>query len=179
MEYRFRTFRVRGFKLEVSRFKAMGPQDQCNLVWRLTNTGEASVRSPTATIQLLEGMRMKRTRKDAIDHGYGMRISMPVFDPFAMSESTADFFEPNGRVGIKEMGGMNPLLMPGHKWEFEEIEIGVIAFPLGSEHEVHYRIDAEEHAPTAGLVRFRIPDDLNGFDVDDFVPPKDVDDSDD
>jgi hypothetical protein len=180
MEYRFRSFRKRGFTLNVVKVKAMGPEDQCNFVWCVTNIGEISVRSPTVTIQLLEGMGMAPTRNSVSysTDSYMPTMTFPMFDPYAMEEKRADFFEPNGRVGVREMGGHNPVLMPGHDWTFESIQMLIRTFGLGAEISLQYRVDAEECTPFTGTVRFLIPDSEEGFDISDFRQAKDRDDED-
>lgn len=163
MEYRFRTMRKCGFELAVVGFKLTGPEDEFKANFRLKNTGECEARSPTVSIRLPANVRGESPpEKDTWGSG-GMLVSSPVFDPHAMSESRQDIFESDGRVAIKEMGGINPLLMRGHSWEFDGLQFRLRHFPPGTAIELDYRVDAEGFGPTIGKLSVSVPTEAEGF----------------
>lgn len=163
MEYRCRTIQIRGFELTIVGFELTGPEDRFKASFRLKNTGECEARSPTASIQLPEQVRGKAAQGNDVWNSGGMLASSVVFDPFAMSESRQDIFEPNGRVATKEMGGINPLLMPGHSWEFDGLQFRLRDFPPGTSIELNYRVDAEGFSPTIGKLSASVPMEVEGF----------------
>lgn len=159
MEYRFRTVRKRDFELSIAQFLWLGPDDEFKARFRLKNTGELAVRSPTVAIRLSKniGGELPEERQ-SIETGYlGYIARMPIFDPWKAFEKRLDLFEPNGRVCIKELGGMNPVLMPGHAFDFEALVFHLADYPEGSAIELEYRVDAEGNTPVLSKMSSRVP----------------------
>ena len=154
MEYRFRTVKKRGFELVIVGFLYEGPKDEMRVRFRLTNTGEASARSPTVTIRLPE-----RVKGEAPLRGQGGRFGLPVaaLDLYPMRESREDIFEPNGRVAIKKLGGVNPVLMPDHSFTFEGLLLHLSDYKPGADVELEYRVDAEDMPPVHSKATAKVP----------------------
>lgn len=160
MEYRFRTVKKRDFELRIVGFLYAGAGDGIKARLRLTNTGETSARSPTVTMRLPEGVKgVVPTSRNELSFG----LSVPMIDPYAMTESREDIFEPNGRVAIKTLGGINPVLMPGHSFTFEGLLFHLAEYKPGTEFELKYRVDAEDMPPVLGKVVARVPSTLDEF----------------
>ncbi len=148
MEYRFHTVKTRSCELSIVGFLWEGPDDEFKGRFRLKNDGQAAAKSPTVTIRLPD--RVDGTipiKHQQCDGGMGVSYSVPILDPWAMWESRQDIFEPNGRVGIQELGGMNPVLMPGHSSTFEGLLFHLRDYPLGAEIKLEYGVDAEDMPP--------------------------------
>jgi hypothetical protein len=165
MEYRFRSFQKRGFEVSIARFKWLGPNEEFTAVLRLKNVGEVAARSPTVTIRLPReiGGTLPERREEFGPIVMGTRMSMPVFDPFAASESRQDIFEPNGRVCVWELGGRNPLLMPGHSDTFNALLFRFDVTLPGSEVSLEYRVDAEDCPPSTGTMKGVVPSRFEDF----------------
>jgi hypothetical protein len=159
MEYRFRIVKKSGFELSIAQFLWLGPKDEFNAHFRLKNTGELAVRSPTVAIRLPKNVRGESPEKrETLKMGYpGSIVSVPIFDPWKTYEKTLDLFEPNGRVAIKGLGGMNPVLMPGHSFDFEALVFHLADYPEGSSVELEYRADGEGIAPALGKLSSKVP----------------------
>lgn len=163
MEYRFRTVKHRGFRLEIKRFLwENGPTDQFRAEFRLINTGEIAERTPTVSIRLPRNVvGQLPPRYQAIGTGLpslGIEpMRMPIFDPWQAVEKLMDIFEPNGRVTVQELGGRNPVLMPGHHFEFEALVFELEDYPEGSQIELEYRVDAEGGIPTVDRLTATVP----------------------
>jgi len=159
MEYRFRTVRRRELRLSVRKLVLVGIDGHFKLDFRLTNTGEVEIRGATVAIRLPDGVPAKVPRRpERVDLGFNRSIEISVpFDPFGMSESPEDLFEPSGRVGIvSPLPPANPVLLSGHCVDFDGLNLDIEQFPLGSELLLEYRIDAEEMQPVAGTLRVPI-----------------------
>ena len=168
MEYRFRTVRKRGFELSIVGFVLLGPDDEFKANFRLKNTGECEARSPTVSIRLPSNVRGELPPEEETWSSGGMvAVNTAACDPFAISESRQDFFEPNGRVAIKEMGGINPLLMPGHSWDFEGLLFHLQDFPPGTTIDLDYRVDAEGLSTSIGRLSATVPSQPEDFLDDD------------
>jgi hypothetical protein len=154
MEYRFRTVKKRAFELRILGFLFTGEGDAVKARFRVANTGEASVRSPTITLRLPAGIKGNAPpMPQALPFGG----SVSGFDPWAMRESREDIFERDGRVAIQELGGMNPVLMPGHSFTFEGLQLRLPEYEPEKELELEYRVDAEDMTPVLGKVSARLP----------------------
>lgn len=164
MAYRFRDARRTGFELSITEFLWLGPRDEFKAHFRLTNTGEVAVRSPAVTIRLPEnvGGELPNDRTECEVEGLGVVGSFPSFDPWKAYEKTLDIFEPGGRVTIQELGGPNPVLLPGHSFDFEALVFHLADYPNCSSVELEYRVDGEEISPIRGISRGRVPDSLGG-----------------
>ncbi len=159
MEYRFLTVKRHGFELTLIGFGWLGPDDEFKAAFRVKNTGDVAVRSPTVSIRLPNGVGGELPDKE-IPVGppmMGMTHTVRIPSPWKAAEETSDLFEPNGRVCIKVMGGMNPVLMPGHNFEFEALQFRLSDFPEGSQIELECRVDAEEVPPVMGKVLGTVP----------------------
>ena len=168
MEYRFRTVRKRGFEVSIHHFVWMGPEDEFRATLRLKNTGECEARSPTVSIRLPSNVRGDLPpAEETWSAGEMVAVSRAAYDPFAMSESRQDIFEPDGRVAIKEMAGMNPLLMPGHSWDFEGLLFHLRDFPPGTTIDLEYRVDAEGLSTLIGKLSATVPSQPEDFCDDD------------
>lgn len=157
MEYRFRTIRKCGFELSIAQFLWLRHNDEFKALFSLKNTGELSVRSPTVAIRLpsnVGGELPEERQTFEVGHAIG---SVPVFDPWKAYEKSLDLFEPNGRVTIQELSGRNPVLMPGHSFEFEALVFRLTDYPEGSDIELEYRVDAEETIPILGKLSSKVP----------------------
>jgi hypothetical protein len=164
MEYRFRTVRKRALSLAINAFVVFGAEDVreagFELRFRLRNTGEVAVRTPTVSVGLPENVATTRDKFE--DVGLGGRIRIP--DLFAFDESREDFFEPNGRVGVVEpIRGANPVLIQDHSVEFDGLVFRFKDYPPGSEFTLNYRIDAEDMAPIVGVLQVAVPTEREGF----------------
>ena len=159
MEYRFRTVRRRELRLSVRKLVLVGIYGHFKLDFRLTNTGEVEIRGATVAIRLPDDVPAEvPRRRERVNLGFKRTIEMSLpFDPFGMSESTEDLFEPNGRVGIvSSLPPANPVLLSGHCADFDGLNLDVEQYPLGSELLLDYRIDAEEMQPVTGTLRVPI-----------------------
>lgn len=146
MEYRFRTIKRCGFELSIEQFLWLNISDKFKARFKLKNTGELAVRSPTLTIRLPSKVG-----------GELPVASVPTFDLCRVYEKTLDLFEPNGRVAIKVLGGPNPVLMPGHSVEFEALVFRLADYPEDSDIELEYRVDAEESNSISGGLSRKVP----------------------
>lgn len=167
MEYRFRTVRKRDFKLSVVRFVICGPEDRFYAKLKLRNTGELAVRSPVITIRLPEGVDGKLPDRRHVSDMGTYTVSTPVFDLYAMEESVEDIFEPNGRVAIQSMGGLNPVLLQGHSWPFDGLVFRGKQHAPGTVIPFEYRVDGEDMTPFMGTFEAAIPATPGEFDIDD------------
>jgi len=96
--------------------------------------------------------------RQTFETGYpGLISSLPIFDPWKACEKTLDLFEPNGRVAIQNLGGINPVLMPGHSFDFEALVFHLADYPEGSAIELDYRVDAEGTIPILGRLSSKVP----------------------
>lgn len=166
MAYRFRSFKNTGFALTVDRFIWANRGNKMSASFRLKNTGEVAARSPTVSIRLPDNVEGERPRK-LMQMPFGRPFEMNNFEPWAMTETREDLFEPNGRVAVKELGGMNPILMPGHSWEFGGLGIPLRYFPPGSVLQLDYRVDAENGTPFYGSLTAHLPTSAQEFIVAD------------
>lgn len=159
MEYRFRTIKKHGFELSIVQLLWLGPQDEIKASFRLQNTGDLAVRSPTVAIRLPQnvGGELPDERETLEVGHFGVIGSSPIFDPWKAYEKTMDLFEPSGRVAIKDRGGMNPVLMPGHSYDFEALIFHLADYPEGSAIELEYRVDAEGTEPVLGKLSSKVP----------------------
>jgi hypothetical protein len=159
MEYRFHTLKKRGFELSIAQFLWLGPNDEFKARLSLMNTGELAVRSPTVSICLPKNVGGELPeRHQTLEAGpFGVIGSVPIFEPWKAYEKTLDLFEPGGRVVIKELGGINPVLMPGHSFDFEALVFRLTDYPEGSSIELEYRVDAEGITPFRGKLVSRVP----------------------
>lgn len=166
MEYRFRTVRKRTCELTVVRFLWLGPDDEYSLRFRLRNNGEIAVRSPTVSVRLpdtIRGTIPKRRRMETLDRYDLPTLSMPDIDPWAVTEQRLDLFEPQGRVMVKEFGGVNPVLMPGHVIEFDALMLRLRHHDRGRPIELEYRVDIEDAMPSTGIVTAEVPKSFEEF----------------
>ena len=143
MEYRFRTIKSHNFELSIVRFSWLRSRDEFKACFRLKNTGGSTVRSPTVAIRLPEHVKGELPKeRETIKIG-DAKFTMPVVDIWKAYEKISDLFEPDGRVVIQELGGVNPILMPGHSFDFEALVFNLTSHPEGSIIELEYRVDAE------------------------------------
>jgi hypothetical protein len=157
MEYRFRTIKKHSFELLITRLLWLG-RNEFKALFSLKNTGELAARSPTVAIRLPHNVRGELPEeRETFGIGEYAIGSAPVFDPWKAYEKSLDLFEPNGRVTIRELGGRNPVLMPGHSFEFEALVFHIADYPEGSDIELEYRVDAEEASPVRGKLSSTVP----------------------
>src|SRR5262249_20393370 len=149
MEYRFRTAKRFDFELTITGFLEEPDGGNFNAQFCLKNTGDLAVRSPTISIRVPEGVGAEIAPRRHRLPGMlpGLEATVPEINAWKAYEKRLDLFEENGRVTIKEMGGMNPVLMPGHIFEFEALVFPSASYPEGAEVELEYRVDAEEMLP--------------------------------
>jgi len=159
MEYRFRTIKRHGFELSIVQFLRLGRRGKIKACFRLKNTGDLAVRSPTVAIRLPQNIEgeLPEERVPVEAGSFGLISSLPAIDPWKAYEKTMDLFEPNGRVAIKNLGGMNPVLMPGHSFDFEALVFNFSDYPEGSAIELEYRVDAEGTAPVLRKLSSKVP----------------------
>ena len=127
---------------------------------RLKNTGEVSVRSPVVAIQLPDNVGGELPdQRQVISAGtpFSPAMTIPVLDLFKADEEESDLFETNGRVSVKHMGGMNPILMPGHTFDFDALVFAFDDFPEGSTIELNYRVDGIDVASVTGSLAATVP----------------------
>jgi hypothetical protein len=80
-------------------------------------------------------------------------------DSWQITEEQQDFFEDSGRVGIVQVvGGIHPQLMAGHSEVFDGLSIPLSKYPLGSQFDLEYRVDAEDVPPVYGKISVKMPD---------------------
>jgi hypothetical protein len=158
MDYRFRTIKRHGFELTITAFFWLNHADCFSAKFRLKNAGEMAVRCPTVAIRLPNkvGGELPDRRRE-MDMGFGHVASMPVLDMWAATEEQSDMFEPNGRITVKQMGGMNPVLMPGHVFDFDALVFADKEFPEGTSIQLTYRVDAEDAATVEGTLGATVP----------------------
>jgi hypothetical protein len=167
MQYKFRSGKHKECRLSVEHFVLLA-RGTFKASFRVTNTGEGAVRTPTVAIRLPDNIAGELPPKvDRIDTVIGMYAEMPRIDLFAAREATLDIFEPNGRVTIHELRGINPVLMAGHAYSFEALVFKLTDYPLGTPLELEYRIDGEDMPPVFGRVVATVPVDTTGFARDD------------
>lgn len=158
MEYRFRTIKRHGFELTITRFTWLDHGNDYCAEFRLKNTGEVAERSPTVAIRLPEDVGGKLPQRfDKTDLGFGAVASMPIIDIWAADEEKSDLFEPDGRIAVQVMGGANPVLMPGHTFDFEALVFNIADFDEGTPLILDYRVDAEGSATVEGKIETVIP----------------------
>ncbi|MBN9521520.1 hypothetical protein J0H58_23875 [bacterium] len=160
MLYRFKTIKQHGFELSIVRFLPLNPVDRFHAEFRLKNSGEVAVRSPVVAIQLpanVGGELPKREQFIGRGGPYGVQMSMPVVELWRTTEERLDLFEPNGRVAIKSMGGVNPVIMPGHTFEFDALVFSFKDYPEGATVELNYRVDAEAVSTVTGALTATVP----------------------
>lgn len=157
MEYRFRSIRKRGFELSIVQFLWLNNNDKFKARFSLKNTGELAVRSPTVAIRLPNNIGGELPEKrETLEVGHAA-VSVKTFDPWKAYEKSLDLFEPSGRVTIQELGGKNPVLMPGHSFEFDALVFRSSDYPEGSDIELEYRVDAEEVSSMFGKLSIKVP----------------------
>lgn len=160
MLYRFKTIKQHGFELSITKFLPLNPADRFHAEFRLKNTGEVAVRSPVVAIQLPDKVGGELPKREQIIGGggpYSPRMTMPVVELWKATEERSDLFEPNGRVTIKPMGGMSPILMPGHTFEFDALVFRLRDYPEGTVVELNYRVDGEAVASVANSLTATVP----------------------
>lgn len=165
LEYRFRSVKKRTFELTVKGFRYAGHGDKIYACFKLKNTGEIECRSPTVTIRLPDRIEGEVPEQfDEMANGF----RMPRIDPWAAREIRSDLFEPNGRVSIWELGGMNPVLLAGHSVDFDALGLLLNENPPGSTISLEYRVDAEGMQAIMGCVHATLP-----VEMEDYLPDDD------
>lgn len=160
MTYRFKTIKRHGFELSITNCSPLNGVNRFTANFRLKNTGEAAVRSPVIAIQLPENVGGEVPNREQYLGGggpYDLKMRMPVIDIWKAVEERSDLFEPNGRVSIKSMGGVNPIIMPGHTFDFEALVFSVQNHPEGATVELNYRVDGEDVPPVTGALTATVP----------------------
>jgi len=169
MEYRFRSVRSRKVQLTVYRFDAVDPGVTFRLDLRLKNVGEATIKNATLSIRLPENVTAESPPKPPVRHsmphplGGEYEIPMPSVDlpeMFGFDESTENFFEPSGRVGIYSMHPMNRGLLPDHSLEISGLGFRNEDYPDGAELTLEFRVDADEMDPQMGKLQLIVPTEL-------------------
>jgi len=167
MEYRFRTVRKRALSLAIETFVFLANKEDAiedagfELRFRLRNTGEVTVRTPTISIALPENVLTKRKRY--MNTGLsGMKMEIPDIGGF--EEVREDFFEPDGRVGVIEpIRGLNPVLIRDHSFTYDGLVFRFADYPPGTQIVLKYRIDAEDMTPQVGELRTAVPESFEEF----------------
>lgn len=165
MEYRFRDSTHSSFELSIIRFLRVGIPGQFKAQFRLKNTGERAVRSPVVAIRLPSAVCGELPDEVRTEEVGSLTLSLPSYDFWKAYERKLDLFEPEGRVTLQELGGPNPVLMPGHAFEFEALVFRLADYPGGSTVELEYRVDGEGIAPVRGILNQRVPQDFEELDA--------------
>lgn len=143
MQHRFRPMKTRSLELRLTALTPMKGGEGYKPEFRLTNTGDADIRSPTVSFRVLKGMEAKPP-----NHNVGV----------VLKQWKEDFFEPNGDVVmVRLMAVANPVLLQGHSAPFKVLYFPLSEFPPGTTVTLEYRLDGEETPPTAGKIDITIP----------------------
>ena len=144
MQYRFKTIKVKSLQLRLVRLMVSASGDGFLAAFRLTNVGEAEVRSPMVSFRLTDGMRAKPPQE---------KIHL------LYNERQEDFFEAGGKVVVARLqGALNPILVPDHSAQFNLLYFPFSVCPLGSQFSIEYRVDGEELVPFKGKLEVTVPD---------------------
>jgi hypothetical protein len=162
MAYRFKSIKRHGFELSITNFSPLNGVNRFTANFRLKNTGESAVQSPVIAIQLPENVGgevpdREQYLGESRSFGSSMTMRMPVIDIWKAVEEESDLFEPNGRVSIKAMGGANPIIMPGHTFDFEALVFSAQNYPQGAAVELNYRVDGEDVPSATGALTATVP----------------------
>jgi len=148
MQYRFRTVKRQRCEVTLYRLRRASPDpkySQYCAEFRLTNTGESEIRSPTVSIRMPTGYYAP-PYLDSSSHA----------DRIWMKDARADLFEPNGRIAT---AAPTPLLLRDQAVTFFGIQSSFPNTLAGTSVPMDYRVDAEEMAPVTGQISFRHPSD--------------------
>ena len=148
MEYRFRSSRQHVAELKVIRFvRTHVSEEYSNYCahFRLRNTGEAEIRSPTVSIALPpDGLVFGQPEWDS-------QVEMAL--PSTRAQSS-DLFQPNGRIAT-----ISPvsILLRDHSVDFFGLALFFGSKLNGTAQELEYRIDGEAMAPLVGTLHLERP----------------------
>jgi hypothetical protein len=152
MLYRFRSIRTRKADLSFVGFRWQRPSDHFYGRFRLKNTGDAELSKVVISIRLPDGVSGKI---------HFLPTAVWTVNPLQLwtaYEKREDFFEPGGRVCIKEFAPV-AVLMPGHSDTFDALQFRLGTTKPGDSLELSYRIDAADMATVCGVITLAIPAD--------------------
>lgn len=137
MEYRFRSTKQHVASLKVVRFvRTHANEEYSNYCahFRLQNTGEAEIRSPTVSIGLPATGPFGEPKWDG-----QIELLLP-----STRQLSSDLFEPNGRIAAITPA---PILLRGHSVDFFGLALFLNPKHDGTVQDLRYRIDGEAMAP--------------------------------
>ena len=147
MEYRFRTSRRHAAEIKVVRFVRTFKSEEYSYYcvhFRLQNTGEAEIRSPTVSIALTDcgpfGEPMWEDRTE---------VTLP-----STRQISSDLFEQNGRIASISPAAV---LLRDHSVDFFGLSHSHGSRFDGSVQDMNYRIDGEGMSPLSGTLSISIP----------------------
>ena len=147
MEYRFRTSRQHVADLKVIRFVRTHASEEYSdycAHFRLRNTGEAEIRSPTVSISLPDTGPFGEPKWDD-----QVEMVLP-----STRQLSSDLFEQNGRIATLSP---TPVLLRDHSVDFFGLSLFLGAKLDGSVQVINYRIDGEAMAPLLGRLQLARP----------------------
>ena len=147
MEYRFRTSRRHAAEIKVVRFVRTFKSEEYSYYcvhFRLQNTGEAEIRSPTVSIALTDRGPFGEPRwEDLTD------VILPT-----TRQISSDLFEQNGRIASISPAAV---LLRDHSVDFFGLSLFHGSIFDGSIQDLKYRIDSEGMSPLSGTLSISIP----------------------
>jgi len=147
MEYRFRTSRRHAAEIKVVRFVRTHANEEYSYYcahFRLQNTGEAEIRSPTVSIALpVSGLYGQPRWDDQVE------VNLP-----STRQISSDLFEQNGKIATISPAAV---LLRDHSVDFFGLSLFHGSRLDGSVQEVKYRIDGEGMAPLSGTLSVSMP----------------------
>ena len=150
MEYRFRSSRQHVADLRIVRFVRLHPtEDYSNYCahFRLRNTGEAEIRSPTVSIDLDDQLFGEPKWNDQIE------LKLP-----CTRELPSDLFRSNGRIATIAPAS---LLLRDHTVDFFSLALFYGSKLDGTVQTLNYRVDGEAITPLFGSLELVRPTDAS------------------
>jgi hypothetical protein len=148
MEYRFRTSRRHVAELKIIRFvRLYASEEYSNYCahFRLRNTGEAEIRSPTVSIDLTDQLFGEPKWDVQIE------LKLP-----STKQLSSDLFRANGRIASI---APSPVLLKDHSVDFFGLSLFYGSKLDGAAQTLSYRVDGEAMSPLLGELELMRPSD--------------------
>ena len=146
MEYRFRTSRRHVTELKILRFVRLHASEEYDYYcahFRLRNTGEAEISSPTVSIDLTDQIFGEPKWDDQIE------VKLP-----CTKQMSSDLFRANGRIATI---GPSAVLLRDHSVDFFGLSLHHGSKLDGSAQKLSYRVDGETMSPLLGELELTRP----------------------
>lgn len=154
MEYRFRTVRRKELKLEFDSL-AVYVTGLASVRFRVTNSGEVTLRTPRVAIRLPEGIlgEVPRIPRRHRGPGFVQAADFHIPSPTDATEERQNFFEERGKAAvITPCHPSDPVLHVGYSETFDAHTIDLGTQPAGTDLVLDYRLTAEEMEPITGQI---------------------------